>query len=260
MTGCADPRRGLGADGARGRTGEAAGITLVAIARERRFRGLHPPRAHRSGRRRAMSPDKLVYMANQIGKFFVTEDKADAVAASPITSRSSGIRACAPRSSPIMDRRRGSRPAGEGSGSPASPGRGGGARVSGGLIRRSAVSSSFALPRTRRRRRGRSGGGPPRRRRRARSTTSAKWLLRWPISTGVSTAPAVDDPNTCHSSPRRKSAPSGTRTTSSPCQVGMWTMTRNSWPSALPRLVRDRRCRATASTRCSSMPSAETLV
>ena len=43
-----------------------------------------------------MSPDKLVYMANQIGKFFASQGAEQGRRpASPSTSRNSGTRACA---------------------------------------------------------------------------------------------------------------------------------------------------------------------
>ena len=45
--------------------------------------------------------DRLVYMANQIGKFFGSQRKDEVVPKSPITSRSSGIPACSRRSTPI---------------------------------------------------------------------------------------------------------------------------------------------------------------
>ncbi len=67
------------------RMAEAAGITLVAIARADGFEVFtHPERIARGcvaatgGRRCRSSPDRLVYMANQIGKFFQSQghDKA----------------------------------------------------------------------------------------------------------------------------------------------------------------------------------------
>ena len=53
----------------------------------RRLRGLHPSRAHRRRSRCSMSPDKLAYMANQIGKFFAHQPHDKAVA---VDRRSSG--------------------------------------------------------------------------------------------------------------------------------------------------------------------------
>jgi FdhD protein len=62
------------------RTAEAAGITLVAIARGDGFEIFtHPPAASRRSRS-PVSPDKLVYMANQIGKFFVSQGPGKAAA------------------------------------------------------------------------------------------------------------------------------------------------------------------------------------
>lgn len=43
------------------------------------------------------SPDKLVHMANQIGKFFASQDQAKAPARLPNIFANSGIRACARR-------------------------------------------------------------------------------------------------------------------------------------------------------------------
>ena len=64
------------------RMADAAGITLAAIARADGFEIFTHPEAHRRRRRRrkepSMSPDRLIYMANQIGKFFESQghDKA----------------------------------------------------------------------------------------------------------------------------------------------------------------------------------------
>ena len=51
-----------------------------------------------------MSPDKLVYMANQIGKFFASQGQEQARGRGrPITSRSSGTRICARQSSAHLE-------------------------------------------------------------------------------------------------------------------------------------------------------------
>ena len=82
------------------RTAEAAGITLVAIARDDGFEVFTHARPHRHRERSSMSPDKLVYMANQIGKFFAHQaGGARRSPISPITCGNSGTRACARRSS-----------------------------------------------------------------------------------------------------------------------------------------------------------------
>ena len=56
------------------RMADAAGITLAAIARADGFEIFTHREAHRRRHRRpkepSMSPDRLIYMANQIGKFF----------------------------------------------------------------------------------------------------------------------------------------------------------------------------------------------
>ena len=70
------------------RTAQAAGITLAAIARDDGFEVFDPSapdhdrrnRRDRRPDRSAMSPDKLVYMANQIGKFFASQRADQAVA------------------------------------------------------------------------------------------------------------------------------------------------------------------------------------
>ena len=59
------------------RMAEAAGITLLAIARADGFEVFTHPSALQESRQ-AMSPDRLVYMANQIGKFFEVQ-RADEV-------------------------------------------------------------------------------------------------------------------------------------------------------------------------------------
>jgi hypothetical protein len=48
-----------------------------------------------------MSPDRLIYMANQIGKFFQSQGHDKAVPGIPSTSKNPGIRGCASRSLPI---------------------------------------------------------------------------------------------------------------------------------------------------------------
>ena len=64
------------------RMADAAGITLAAIARSDGFEVFtHPGRIAADDRRHGrpfMSPDRLIYMANQIGKFFQSQghDKA----------------------------------------------------------------------------------------------------------------------------------------------------------------------------------------
>ena len=65
------------------RMADAAGITLAAIARADGFEIFTHPAAdcgirRRRHRRPSMSPDRLIYMANQIGKFFQSQghDKA----------------------------------------------------------------------------------------------------------------------------------------------------------------------------------------
>ena len=65
------------------RMADAAGITLAAIARADGFEVFtHPERIAAAidvtGSRHVMSPDRLIYMANQIGKFFQSQghDKA----------------------------------------------------------------------------------------------------------------------------------------------------------------------------------------
>ena len=73
------------------RIAEAAGITLVAVARSDGFEMFtHPQRiATRTARscRRLKNDDKLVYMANQIGKFFASQGAEGAIARrSPSTS------------------------------------------------------------------------------------------------------------------------------------------------------------------------------
>jgi FdhD protein len=76
------------------RTAEAAGLTLVAIARSDGFEvfthpyriAAEPPKLPSSPLPNPlkmwplMSPDKLVYMANQIGKFFASQGEDQAVA------------------------------------------------------------------------------------------------------------------------------------------------------------------------------------
>ena len=57
------------------RIAEAAGITLVAIARDDGFEVFTHAEPHRLQRWPSMSPDKLVYMANQIGKFFAHQPR-----------------------------------------------------------------------------------------------------------------------------------------------------------------------------------------
>ena len=55
------------------RMADAAGITLAAIARADGFEVFtHPGESHQGSRpgESSMSPDRLIYMANQIGKFF----------------------------------------------------------------------------------------------------------------------------------------------------------------------------------------------
>jgi FdhD protein len=63
------------------RMAEAAGITLCAIARADGFENFtHPQRKPRSRRTPvSSSPDKLVYMANQIGQFLQTQGSGKAV-------------------------------------------------------------------------------------------------------------------------------------------------------------------------------------
>ena len=61
------------------RTAEAAQITLAAIARDDGFELFtHPQRVDMP--LASMSPDKLVYMANQIGKFFAHQGQEKAIA------------------------------------------------------------------------------------------------------------------------------------------------------------------------------------
>ena len=69
-------RRGFGADRAGRSHGGSGGDDAGRDRARRRLRGLHPPAAHRKAPpSRMMSPDKLVYMANQIGKFFASQGR-----------------------------------------------------------------------------------------------------------------------------------------------------------------------------------------
>ena len=66
------------------RTAEAAGITLVAVARDDGFEVFtHPQRIKETTSKQSVThvdPDKLIYMANQIAKFFESQGPDKAVA------------------------------------------------------------------------------------------------------------------------------------------------------------------------------------
>ncbi len=61
------------------RMAEAANITLCAIARADGFEGIFAFTAYFGMEPHPMSPDRLVYMANQIGSFFKSQGEAKAV-------------------------------------------------------------------------------------------------------------------------------------------------------------------------------------
>ena len=101
-------RRGLGADRAGGAHGAKPPASRSSRSRATTASRSSPIPQRIKGRAAmppVMSPDKLVYMANQIGKFFASQGDDAAVAGIADTSGNSGTRACGRPSSPSRPRR-----------------------------------------------------------------------------------------------------------------------------------------------------------